>query len=207
MMMKQVVRAVAAATVLLAGLSSAQAALVTYRVTGFVTQSWTFDDGTSVPEGAPVVMTYTYDTKQPAETFDRKEDGSGTATYQPALPYHFKMRVGDHRARVQSYKVTLRNNQGQPFADTYELEAVGAWIDRVWQPNARLVLSLYSQFDSTEALHSLKLPKYLKLWDFDAFRVGSLWKNGDSPLVVFAVTDMKSKVCDEAAPGTDDCAE
>jgi hypothetical protein len=208
--MKQVVRAMATAavfTMLSAGLSSAQAALVSYRVTGFVTQSWTFDDGSRVPEGAPVVMTYTYDTQQPAESMDRHDDGSGTAVYRPALPFHFKIRMGDHRARVQSYKVTLGNDQGQPFADTYDVESVGAYIDGAWQPSARLVLSLLSQFDSTEALHSLKLPKYLKLENFDAFRVGSLWKDGDSPLVVFAVTGIKSKVCTQAAPGTDDCAE
>lgn len=205
--MKQVVRAVAAATVLLAGLSSAHAALVTYRIAGFVTQSWTFDDGTSVPENTPVSMSFTYDTKLPAESMQRNDDGSGTASYKLDQPYHFKLRVGDHRARVESFRVTLRNDAGQPFADTYELEALGAYIDRVWQPNARLVLQLLSQHDSTDALHSLKLPKHLKLWSFDAFRVGSLWKNGDDPLVVFAVTGLKSSVCEVAAPGTDDCAE
>jgi hypothetical protein len=205
--MKHVVRAVAAATVLLAGLSSANAALVTYRITGFVTQSWAFDDGTTVPEATPVTMSFTYDTKQPAESMQRNEDGSGIATYQVDRPYHFKMRVGDHRARVESFNVTLRNDVGQPFADAYELEAVGAYIDHVWQPSARLVLQLYSQNDSTEALHSLKLPKHLKLWSFDAFRVGTLMKNGSDPLVVFAVTGLKSTVCAEAVPGTDDCAE
>ena len=57
----------------------------------------------------------------------RNEDGSGIATYKVDRPYHFKMRVGDHRARVESFNVTLRNDLGQPFADTYELEAVAVF--------------------------------------------------------------------------------
>jgi len=205
--MKQVVRAVAAATVLLAGLTSAQAALVTYRVTGFVTQSWAFDDGSTVPEGSPVTMSFTYDTKQPSESMQRNDDGSGTSSYGVAEPYHFKLRVGDHRVRTQAFHVALRNNMGQPFADAFEVQSDGAYIDRAWQPNARLVLSLYSQFDSTEALHSLKLPRTMKLWSFDAFRAGSLWKDGDTPLVVFAVMGLKSTVCETPVPGTDECAE
>ena len=203
--MKQVVRAVAAAAVLLAGLSSAHAALVTYRVNGFVTQSWTFDDGTTVPEATPVKLTYTYDTSQAAASMHREEDGSGTAVYKIEKPYHFKLHVGAHRARSQSYTAELHNNQGQPFADTYELQSIGAYIDRTWQPNARIVLQLLSQFDSTDALHSLRLPKHLNPWSFDAFRVGALWRDGDHPLLVFAVTGLHSTVCAEAKPGTDEC--
>lgn len=205
-MNKQVVRAAAlAAMVLLAG-ASAQAALVKYRMTGFVTQGGEFDDGSRVVEGAPVTVTLTYDSKQMASEMARNSDGSGTAVYDFGGPYHFKLRVGEHRVHVPQFRVRLFNDLNQPFGDELDVEAVdGAYIDGVRQPDGRYSLSLLSQPGNTDALKSLRLPKHLKEWSFDSARVGYLAKDIDHPLLAFAVWTIKSTVC-EAAPGTDDCA-
>lgn len=204
--MKQVVRAAAVAVALLTGLT-AQAALVKFRVTGVVTQSWAFDDGTSVPEGSPVVVTYTYETKLPSSALERHEDGSGFSVYDIALPYHFKLRAGHHRARAAGYRVTLTNDLNAPFGDTYDLQATGGtYVDGTLLPEGKLTLSLLSKPGNTGALHSLRLPKHVKEWSFDAFRVGQLWRNADQPLLSFAITGLKSSVCAEAKPGTDECA-
>ncbi len=205
-MKKQVVRAAAlAAMVLLAG-ASAQAALVKYRMTGFVTQGGEFDDGSRVVEGAPVTVTLTYDSKQMASEMARNMDGSGTAVYDFTGPYHFKMRVGEHRVHVPQFRVRLFNDLNQPFGDELDFEAVnGATIDGVHQPDGRYSVSLLSQPGNVDALKSLRLPKHLNEWSFDAFRVGYLAKDIDHPLVTFAVWTIKSTAC-EAVPGTDDCA-
>lgn len=208
--MKQVVRAATVAVALLTGLTglTAQAALVKFRVTGLVTQSWTFDDGTTVPEETPVVVSYTYETKQPSSTFDRHEDGSGLSVYDIASPYHFKLRVGHHRVRAAAgYRATLTNDLNAPFGDTFELEATGGTVvDGTLLPEGKLTLSLLSNPGSTGALHSLRLPKHVNEWAFDAFRVGQLWRDANQPLLSFVITGMKSSVCTQAIPGTDECA-
>lgn len=205
--MKQVVRAAAVAVALLTGLT-AQAALVKYRITGLVTQSWAFDDGTTVPEGSPVIVTYTYETKQPASALDRHEDGSGYAVYDIVTPYQFRLRAGHHRVRATGYRVTMTNDLNAPFGDTYDVEAAsGAYIDGALLPESKLTLSLLSKPGNTGALHALRLPKHLKEWSFDAFRVGQLWRNADQPLLSFAITSLKSSVCAEAIAGTDECAD
>ncbi|HEX5687043.1 MAG TPA: hypothetical protein VFY73_23770 [Ideonella sp.] len=207
MMMKQVVRAVAAAAVLLTGMS-AQADLVRYRLTGVVTESGVFDDGTMVPVATPVSITYSYETKQPSSEMQRNDDGSGMAAYEFLRPYHFKLRVGDHRARVDAFRVTLNNDLNQPFGDTYDLEAVGGvYIDHVLQPDATFTVSLLSQFGNVDALRSLKLPKHLNEWAFDAFRSARLAAAGDRTLLMIRIDRIKSTVCAQTAPGTDDCAE
>ncbi|WP_374569118.1 hypothetical protein [Ideonella sp.] len=207
MMMKQVVRAVAAATALLVGMS-AQAALVQYRMTGVVTQSGVFDDGTMVAEATPVTISYSYETKQPSSEMLRNDDGSGIAAYDFLRPYHFKLRVGDHRARVDGFRVTLNNDLNQPFGDTYDLEAVGGvYIDHVLQPDAKFTVSLLSQFGNTGALRSLNLPKHLNEWSFDAFRSARLAAAGDRTLLMIRIDRIRSTVCAQTVPGTDDCAE
>jgi len=206
-MSKQVVRAVAAASALLLAMS-AQAALVNYRMTGWVTQSGVFDDGSSVPEGTPISLTFSYETKQAATSMERHEDGSGRAVYEFGAPYHFSLRVGDHRARATNFRVSLNNDLNQPFGDTFDLEALGgASVDGVAQPQAQFTLSLLSQPGHTDALRSLALPKFLKEWSFDAFRAGRLGIGADRTLVMFEILRIKSTVCAEAIPGTDDCAE
>ncbi len=206
-MKKQVVRAAAlAALVLLAG-ASAQAALVKYRMTGFVTQGGEFDDGSRVVEGAPVTVTLTYDTKQMASEMMRNSDGSGTAVYDFGSAYRFKMRVGEHRIHVPQFRVHLFNDLNQPFGDEMDFEAVGgAYIDGVHQPDGRYSVSLLSQPGNLDALKSLRLPKHLHEDAFDAFRFGYLARDIDHPLLAFAVWTIKSTVC-EAIPGTDECAE
>lgn len=205
--MKQVVRAAVAAVALLTGLT-AQAALVKFRVTGLVTESWTFDDGTTVPAETPVVISYTYETRQASTSLDRREDGSGYAVYDIMSPYHFKLRVGHHRVRAAAgYRATLTNDLNAPFGDTFELETLGgAYVDGTLLAGGKLTLSLLSNPGSTGALHSLRLPKHLKEWSFDAFRVGHLWRDANQPLLSFAITGVKSSVCAEAIPGTDECA-
>lgn len=205
--MKHVVRAAAVAVALLTGLT-AQAALVKFRVTGVVTQSWAFDDGTTVPEGSPVVVTYTYETRQSSSALDRREDGSGSSVYDITAPYHFRLRAGHHRVRSPSYRVTLTNDLNAPFGDTYDLQATGGtYVDGALLPQGKLTLSLLSKPGNTGALHSLRLPKRLNEWSFDAFRVGQLWRDADQPLLSFSITGMKSTVCAEAIPGTDECAD
>lgn len=205
-MKKQVVRAAAlAAMVLLAG-ASAQAALVKYRMTGFVTQGGEFGDGSRVEAGAPVTVTFTYDSKAMASEMMRNGDGSGTAVYDFAGPYHFKMRVGEHRVHVPQFRVRLFNDLNQPFGDEMDVEASnGAYIDSVLHPDGRYSVSLLSQPGNTDALKSLRLPKYLKEWSFDALRVGYLARDIDHPVLAFQVWTIKSTTCD-ALPGTDDCA-
>lgn len=205
-MKKQVVRAAAlAAMVVLAG-ASAQAALVKYRMTGVVTQGGEFDDGSRVVEGAPVTVTLSYDTRQAASGLMREGDGSGTAVYDFASPYHFKMRVGEHRVHVPQFRVRLYNDLNQPFGDEVDFEAVnGAFIDGIHQPDGRYSVSLLSQPGHLDALRSLRLPKQLKEGAFDAIRVGYLARDIDHPLLAFEVWTIQSTVC-EAAPGTDDCA-
>ena len=206
-MSKQVVRAVAAASALLLAMS-AQAALVTYRLSGWVTQSGTFDDGTTVPEFTPVTVSFSYETKQAATSLDRHEDGSGRAAYEFGAPYHFTLRVGDHRARTTGHRVTLNNDLYQPFGDTFDLEALGgATVDGVAQPQAQLTVSLLSQGGHTDALRSLSLPKHLNEWAFDAFRAGRLGVGSDRTLLMFEIQRIKSTVCAEALPSTDDCAQ
>ncbi len=206
MMMKQVVRAVAAATVLLVGIS-AQAALVRFHMTGAVTESGVFEDGTMLAEGAPVSINYSYETKQPSSMMLRNDDGSGIATYDFVRPYHFKLRAGDHRARVDGFKVTLNNDLNQPFGDTFDLEAVGGvYIDRVQQADAKFTVSLLSQYGNTGALRSLNLPKHLNEWSFDAFRVARLAAAGDRTLLMVRIDRILSTVCAHTVPGTDDCA-
>jgi hypothetical protein len=205
--MKQVVRAAAVAVVLLTGLS-AQAALVKFRITGVVTQSTAFDDGTVVPEGAKVSISYTYESKQAPTSFDRREDGSGMSAYDIAGPYHFKLSVGDHRVRANAYRVALSNDLHQAFGDTYDVEATsGLYIDGNWMPGGKLSLSLLSWPGHGDALKSLHLPKHLREGAFDAFRVGHLWRDANHALLSFAVTNVKSSVCDQAVPGTDTCAD
>ncbi|MFO1340376.1 MAG: hypothetical protein U1F53_19505 [Burkholderiaceae bacterium] len=205
-MNKQVVRAAALAAVVLVAGASAQAALVKYRMTGVVTQGGEFDDGSRVVEGMPVTVSVTYDSKQTASEMQRNSDGSGNAVYDFAGPYHFKMRVGDHRVHVPQFRVRLFNDLNQPFGDEVDVEASnGAYIDGVLQPDGRYSVSLLSQPGNLGALKSLRLPKHLQESSFDAFRVGYLAKDIDHPLVTFAVWSIKSTVCD-AVPGTDDCA-
>jgi len=207
MVMKQVVRAAVAATALLM-VVSAQAALVKYRMTGVVTQSGVFDDGTTVPEGTPVNVIYTYETKTTSFVLDRHEDGSGMAGYEFGAPYRFNLRAGDHRAQAAQFQVTLNNDLNQPFGDTYDIAAKGgATIDGAWQPEAILSISLLSQAGNLDALHSLALPKHLNTWSFDAFRVGRLVAAGDRTLLMFRIDSIKSTVCAAAVPGTDTCAE
>lgn len=206
MVKKQVVRAVVAVAALLVGVS-AQAALVKYRMTGFVTQGGAFDDGTEVPEGAPFTVTYSYETKTASFVMDRHEDGSGMAAYEITAPYHFKLSVGGHHIRSQQYEVALNNDLNQPFGDTYDLATRGgAHVDGVWQPETSLSVSLLSQAGNLDALHSLALPKHLKTWSFDAFRVGQLKTAGDRTVLMLRIDRIKSTVCAEALPGTDDCA-
>ncbi|HJV70678.1 hypothetical protein [Ideonella sp.] len=205
--MKQVVRAAVAATALLVGVS-AQAALVKYRMTGLVTQSGIFDDGSTVPEGTPVTVTYSYETKTASFVMDRHDDGSGSAGYAFGAPYHFKLRAGAHRAQADQFQVALNNDLNQPFGDTYDVAtSIGVAIDGVWQDGARLGISLMSQAGHLDALHSLSLPKHLKAWAFDAFRVGQLVTTGDRTLLMFRIDTIKSTVCTETVPGTDDCAQ
>lgn len=204
--MKQVVRAAAVAAVLLATLS-AQAALVKFRITGVVTQTSAFDDGTVVPEGARVSVSYTYESRQAPLSMDRREDGSGMSAYEITGPYHFKLSVGDHRAQADAYRVSLSNDLHQAFGDTYDVEATnGLTIDGNWLPGAKLSVSLLSRVGHGDALHSLRLPKHLKEGAFDAFRSGHLWRDANHPLISFAITNVKSTVCAEALPGTDECA-
>lgn len=206
MVTKQVVGMAVAAAALLVGVS-AQAALVKYRMTGPVTQSGVFDDGSSVPEGTPVVVTYSYETKTASVVMDRHEDGSGSAAYEFAAPYHFKLRAGEHRASAPQFQVALNNDLNQPFGDTYDVAAAGgASIDGAWQADAKFTVSLMSQAGNLDALQSLALPKHLKAWAFDAFRVGRLAAAGDRTLLMFRIDSIKSTVCAAAIPGTDDCA-
>lgn len=206
-MSKQVVRAVAAASALLLAMS-AQAALVTFRLSGWVTQSGVFDDGTTVPEFTPVTLSFSYETKQTAISLDRREDGSGQAVYEFGAPYHFTLRVGDHRARAEAFRVSLDNDLNQPFGDTFDLQALGgATIDGIAQPEAQFTLTLLSQNGHTDALRSLSLPKHLNEWAFDAFRSGRLGIGSERTLLMFDILKIKSKVCAEAIPGTDDCAQ
>ena len=206
MMMKQVVRAVAVATALLAGLS-AQAALVRYHMAGVVTESGVFDDGTTLAEGTPVRISYSYETKQPSSYMQRNDDGSGMASYDFVQPYHFRIHAGTHFARVDGFKVTLNNDLNQPFGDTFDLEAVGGvHIDHVMQPDAKFTVSLLSQFGNTGALRSLNLPKHLNEWSFDAFRSARLAAAGDRTLLMVRIDRIFSTVCAQTLPGTDDCA-
>lgn len=207
MKIKQVVGAALAAWGLMAALPS-QAALVQYRLSGWVTMSGVFDDGTTVAEGTPVTVSFSYETKTAASLLERHEDGSGNASYDIAAPYRFKLRVGNHHARTQAYQVSLYDNLNQPFGDTFDLlSRGGATIDGRFDPGASLAVSLLSQGGHLDALDSLKLPKHLKEWSFDAFRVGRLAAAGDRTLVMFVIDRIKSTVCAEAVPGTDTCAE
>lgn len=206
MMMKRVVWVVAAATSLLAGVS-AQAALVQFRMNGVVLESGVFDDGTMLAEGTPVAINYTYETKQASSYMQRNDDGSGMAAYDFVRPYHFRLRAAGHRVRVDGFKVTLNNDLNQPFGDTYDLEAVGGvYIDHVKQPDAKFTVSLLSQNGNTDALRSLRLPRHLNEYSFDAFRVARLAAAGDRTLLMVRIDRIRSTVCANTIPGTDDCA-
>jgi hypothetical protein len=206
MNMKQVVRA-AVATGALLMVASAQAALVNYRMTGLVTQSGVFDDGTMVVEGTPVTVTLSYETTAASVAMDRHEDGSGSAIYEFASPYRFKLKVGTHRAHAEGFRVSLYNDLNQPFGDTYDLISMGGMkIDGVQQPEAVFAVSLLSQAGNLDALRSLQLPKRLNEWAFDAFRVGRLTAAGDRTLLMFRIDSIKSTVCQDAL-GTGSCAQ
>jgi hypothetical protein len=206
MKMKQVVWALAAVTSLLVGVS-AQAKLVQFRMSGVVTESGVFDDGSVLAEGTPVSINYTYETKQESSYMVRNDDGSGIAAYDFVRPYHFRLRAGDHRVRVDGFKVTLNNDLNQPFGDTYDLEAVGGvYVDHVHQAEAKFSVSLLSQYGNTDALPSLRLPRRLNEYSFDAFRVARLAAAGDRTLLMVRIDRIRSTVCAQAQPGTDDCA-
>lgn len=206
MVMKQVVRAAVSATVLLAAAVSAQAAVVQFRMTGFVTQSGVFDDGTTLAEGTPVRITYSYDTKQPSYEMLRNADGSGSAAYAFTSPYRFRLHAGDHRARVNGFHVEMFNDLVQPFGDTYEVVADGGvHIDGVHQPDAQFTVSMLSQAGNTEALRSLSLPKRLNEWSFDGYRGGRLGAGDGRTLLMFSIWHVRSTVCADVVPGTDEC--
>jgi hypothetical protein len=207
MQVKQVVRVAAAASALLM-VVSAQAALVKFRMTGVVTQSGVFDDGTMVAEGTPVTVNFSYETKAISSAMDRHEDGSGFASYDFAAPYRLKLRAGDHRVHVERFGIALNNDLNQPFGDTFDvLSQGGASIDGVTQAGASLGISLLSQGGNLDALRSLRLPKHLNEWAFDAFRAGKLSAAGDRTLLMFRIDSIKSTACAQAVPGTDACAE
>lgn len=207
-MKKQVVGAWMMALALLGAAAPGHAALVQFRMTGWVTQSGTFDDGSTVPEGTPFTVNFTYDTKQPATTLEARENGAGSASYDIAAPYHFRLRVGEHRARAAGFRVHIENDLNQPFGDTFDVDATdGIYLDGQWLAGAKLGISLLSQPGNLGALHSLALPKHLKEWSFDAFRVGRVVGPGDHTLLMLMINSIKSTVCAKAIPGTDDCAE
>jgi len=206
--MKQIVRAAAVAVVLLSTGLTAQAALVKFRITGVVTQSSAFDDGTVVPEGTRVSVSYTYESRQQPASYQRNEDGSGMSSYEIATPYHFKLSVAGHRVRASGYRVALSNDLNQAFGDTYDVEATqGLYVDGAWLPGGKLSVSLLSWPGSNQGLHTLRLPKHLQESSFNAFRVGHLWRDANHALLSFAITGVKSNVCAEAVPGTDECAD
>lgn len=210
--MKQVVRALAFTLAAAAGLVAAlpaQAALVKFRIQGIVTQSWPFEDGSTVSEGAPVTVTYTYESQHPADVMDRRENGAGTAVFSLGAPFHFRLWVGDHRVRAATFRVAMSNDLvDSPFGDIYEVQTEGgAWVDGAWRPQARLGLMLSTQYGHFDALRGLRLPRYLREHAFDAFRVGTLWRTPDQPQLQFAVLSVRSSVCGEARPGTDECAD
>lgn len=207
MKIKQVVGAALTAWGLMAALPS-QAALVQYHLSGWVTMSGVFDDGTTVAEGTPVTVRFSYETKTAASVLEHREDGSGNAIYDIAAPYRFKLQVGNHHVRTKAYQVWLYDNLNQPFGDTFDLLSHGgAAIDGRFDPGASLTVSLLSQAGHLDALHSLALPKHLKAWSFDAFRVGRLAAGGDRTLLMFLIDRIHSTVCAKAVPGTDTCAD
>jgi hypothetical protein len=209
--MNSVVRAALVAATLLAslGATTAHAELVKYRIKGIVIQSWPFADGTVVPAGAPVTVTYTYDHLQSADALDKNESGSGSALYAVGAPYHFRIWAGEHRVRAEGFHVALSNDLvDSPFGDVYEVRSEGgAWIDGTWHPEASMGVSLMSQYGHFDALRALRLPRYLRESRFDAFRVGTIWRTPDQPQLQFDIVSVRSTVCAAAQPGTDDCAD
>ena len=109
--------------------------------------------------------------------------------------------------RVDGFKVTLNNDLNQPFGDTYDVESVGGvYVDRVHQPDGKFTLSLLSEFGNTGALRSLRLPRHLNEWSFDAFRFARVATAGDRTLLMVRIDSIRSTVCEHTIPGTDDCA-
>jgi len=204
----RIVGAAAVAMVLASASAGSHAALVKYRMTGLVTQSGVFDDGTTVPEGSRVTVQLSYESRQPALEMQRNEDGSGRASYAFGAPYRFRVSVEGHQARAADFQVVLHNDLNQPFGDVFEVQAQGgAWVDGVWQAGTQFSVSLMSQGGRMDALRSLALPKRLNEWSFDAFRAGRLAAAGDRTLLMFDILQVKSTVCTEAQPGTDLCAD
>jgi hypothetical protein len=204
--MKIWIRATALAAACLLPLG-AQAALVKFVLTGVVTFSGTFPDGSVVPLGTPVTGSYTYDSITLPEVMDRREDGSGFAQYAIPKPYHFRLRAGGHRVRAEGFRVHLFNDLNQPFGDEYDVRSTaGAWLDGAWHPGARFDLSFVSEAGHLDALGTLKLPRRVDLPAFDAFRTGRVAGPDGLPLLMLEVSGLRSHVCAAALPGTDDCA-
>jgi hypothetical protein len=188
---------------------AAQATLVKFSITGEVTESGVFPDGSVVPLGTQVTGSYTYESTTAADARQRHHDGSGFAQYAIGQPYHFKLRVGGHRLRASGFRVHIYNNLNQPFGDEYDVLAnPGGFIDGTWFDEAHFELSFVSQPGHTHALNSLRLPRRLNMPAFDAFRFGTVAKDLVSPLLLgFVVLDVKSHVCANPVPDTDDCAD